>query len=274
LPETEPEPARDVGELERMAVSAARAGAELIAGNVGRAVAVGLKSSPTDVVTQTDIDAEHLIRDVLAAATPDAGFIGEEGGRTASAGPSSAPSSLQWIIDPLDGTVNFTYGLPVMAVSVAAAVDGSVVAAAVVDILRCEVFSASLDRRARLDGVVMTGSVCGQLSEAMVTTGFSYRAELRGRQGEVVAQLLPRVRDIRCFGSAALQMCWVAVGRVDGYYERDTKLWDYAASALIASEAGMSVELPCPENDGLAIAAPPALFADLRSAVEVARPGW
>ncbi len=223
------------------------------------------KSSPTDIVTQTDVESEALIRERLALATPEAGFVGEEGGST------DPHRRLQWVVDPLDGTVNFWYGLPVVAVSIAAAIDGVVSAAAVVDVQRGETFSAALGVGARANGSAITASSCAELSQALVTTGFSYHAPVRAAQGDVVARLLPHVRDVRCFGSAALQMCWVACGRTDSYFERDTKVWDYSAASLVAQEAGAIVELPCPENDGLAMAAAPAVYEDLRRLVEVSR---
>jgi myo-inositol-1(or 4)-monophosphatase len=257
----------DVRELETLAVSVAVASAALIRANVGRATRLGEKSSPTDEVTRTDLDAEQLIRRLVADATPGARVLGEEEGhaRTPVAGDESR---LEWVVDPLDGTVNFLYSLPVVAVSVAAALDGDVVAGAVVDVLRDETFSASADHGARLGGSPIATSDCRSLARALVLTGFSYRADIRGRQGEIVQALLPAARDIRCFGSAALQLCWVGAGRADAYFERDIKVWDYAAGALIAREAGAVIELPCPENDGLVIAAPPAIFDQLRNVVE------
>lgn len=199
----------DVSAWESIAIAAARRAAVLIRSSVGRAVGVGLKCSPTDVVTQTDVDAELLIRRMLLEATPSAGLIGEEGE------PTSPAAELQWIVDPLDGTVNFTYAVPIFAVSIAAAYSGSIVAAAVVDVMRDEVFSAGLGTGSRLDGESIRTSECATLPTAMVATGFSYRAGLRVEQGEVVRHLLPIVRDIRCFGSAALELCWLACGRVD-----------------------------------------------------------
>jgi myo-inositol-1(or 4)-monophosphatase len=178
---------------------------------------------------------------------------------------------LQWIIDPLDGTINFLYGLPLFAVSVAAAVDGGVVAGAVVDVLHDEVFSACVGGGARRNGMPISVSDCTSLPDALVTTGFSYQADLRAVQGEVAQRLLPLARDLRCFGSAALELCWVGCGRVDGYFQRDTEIWDRAAGALIAEEAGASIELPCPENDDLVIAACPGVFDDLRAVVQPAR---
>jgi myo-inositol-1(or 4)-monophosphatase len=256
----------DPRELEAVAVAVARASAALIRAEVGRATRLAEKSSPTDVVTRTDLDAERLIRRRLADATPGAGVLGEEGGQTTTRD-GDAPR-LQWVVDPLDGTVNFLYALPVMGVSIAAALDGDVVAGAVVDVLRDEAFSAAAGHGARLDGDPLEVSRCRSMAQALVMTGFSYRADVRGRQGQIVQSLLPAARDIRCFGSAALQLCWVGAGRADAYFERDIKVWDYAAGALIAREAGAVTELPCPENGGLVIAATPAVFDELRTVVD------
>ena len=251
-------------ELERIASATARAAAAVVADADGRARAVGHKSSPTDVVTETDLRAEDLVRRLLSEATPGAGVLGEEGGMTAPA------ARLQWVIDPLDGTVNFLYGVPIFAVSIAAAVDGEVVAGAVIDVLRDELFSARLGGGALRNGERISVSSCASLPEALVTTGFSYHADLRAAQGEVAHRLLSRARDVRCFGSAALELCWVACARVDGYFQRDTEIWDRAAGALIADEAGASIEMPCPENDDLVIAAAPGVFDALRSVVQLA----
>jgi myo-inositol-1(or 4)-monophosphatase len=246
---------------EQAATRAGRRAAELIRANHGHAIRIGLKSSPTDLVTQTDIDAEQLIRDELFLATPQAGFIGEEGG-------SSNPASrLQWIIDPLDGTVNFAYGLPVFAVSIAGSLDGTVVIGVVVDGLQGDTYSAILGQGARHNGEPISVSPCNDLSQALVTTGFSYSSGLRAEQAAIVAALLPLVRDIRCFGSAALHLCWLAHAKTDGYYERDIKIWDYAAGALVAMEAGAHIELPCPENDALMFAATPQISTQLRELV-------
>jgi myo-inositol-1(or 4)-monophosphatase len=248
--------------LEDVASTAARAAAEVVTSAHGQPRAVGHKSSPTDIVTQTDLRAEDLLRRVLLAATPQAGILGEEGGKTAPG------ARLQWVIDPLDGTINFLYGVPLFAVSVAAAVDGEIVAGAVVDVLRGELFAAHRGGGARCDGEAISASSCQSFAEALVTTGFSYHAELRDLQGAVAHRVLSRARDLRCFGSAALELCWVACGRVDGYYQRDTEIWDRAAGALIAEEAGARTELPCPENDDLVMAAGPEVFEDLRAVVQ------
>jgi myo-inositol-1(or 4)-monophosphatase len=246
-------------ELEAHAVGFARQAAALIRRHHGNPVGVRAKSSPTDVVTQTDLDAETLIRSLIARATPHAGVFGEEGGA------SAVGARLQWVIDPLDGTVNFLYSIPLFSVSVAAALDGEVVAGAVVDVTRDEVFSACAGGGARLGGEPIEVSDCADLARALVMTGFSYDAAGRAEQGRIVHTVLPRARDLRCFGSAALQLCWVAAARADGYFERDIKLWDYAAGALVAREAGATVELQCPENNGLVIATTPAIFEDLRA---------
>jgi myo-inositol-1(or 4)-monophosphatase len=248
-------------ELERIAAAVARAAAALVTDAHRQPVPVGRKSSPTDVVTETDLRAEDLIRRLLREATPEAGALGEEGGET------TPGARLQWVIDPLDGTVNFLHGVPLFAVSVASAVDGEVVAGAVVDVLRNELFSAHLGGGASSDGEPIAVSECPSLAQALVATGYSYRADERTRQGEVARRLLSRAADLRCFGSAALELCWVACGRVDAYYQRDTALWDRAAGALIAAEAGADVELPCPENDDLVLVAGKGIFEELRALV-------
>ena len=255
------------GALERIAVDTARQAAALIAGTYGRAAAVGSKSSPTDIVTETDLRAEGLLSERLMAQTPGAGILGEEGGTTAPG------ARLQWVLDPLDGTINFLYGLPLFAVSVAAAVDGEVVAGAVIDVLRDEVFSAQLGGGARLDGEPITASACAAFSSALVLTGFSYHADERAVQGEVVQRVLSRSRDVRCFGSTALELCWVACARADAYFQRGTAIWDRAAGALIAAEAGAQTELPCPENADMVITAAPGVFGDLWGIVQFAADG-
>ena len=139
-----------------------------------------------------------------------------------------------------------------------------------IDVLRDELFAGHRGGGARLDGRRISVSACASLPDALVTTGFSYRAEIRDLQGEVAHRLLSRARDLRCFGSAALELCWVACARVDGYFQRDTEIWDRAAGALIAAEAGARTELPCPENDDLVVAASPGVFDDLLAVVQPA----
>jgi myo-inositol-1(or 4)-monophosphatase len=260
----EPAVAPEPPELERIAAETAGEAALVVAAAYGYADPVGRKSSPTDVVTETDLRAEDIVRYALRERTPAAGFLGEEGSRTGQ------DARLQWVVDPLDGTINFLYGVPLFAVSVAAALDGDVVAGAVVDVLHGEVFSACRGGGARRDGESISVSSCSSLPQALVATGFSYHAERRSLQGEVAHRLLAEARDLRCFGSAALELCWVACARVDAYYQRDTEIWDRAAGALIAEEAGARVELPCPENDDLVIAAGAGVFEELWDAVQLA----
>jgi myo-inositol-1(or 4)-monophosphatase len=250
--------------LELIAATAAREAADVITRTYGRPDPVGRKTSPTDVVTETDLRAEALLTGRLQKLTPDAGILGEEGGTTAPG------ARLQWVLDPLDGTINFLYGVPLFAVSVAAAVDGEVVAGAVVDVLRDELFSAHLGGGARLDGEPIRASACASFASALVMTGFSYHADQRAVQGAVVQRVLSAARDVRCFGSTALELCWVACARADAYFQRGTAIWDRAAGALIAAEAGAHTELPCPENDDLVIAATPRVFDDLWAVVQFA----
>jgi myo-inositol-1(or 4)-monophosphatase len=248
--------------LERIAGGVAREAAAAITPTYGRPDPVGKKTSPTDVVTDTDLRAETLLTERLRELTPGAGILGEEGGTTAPG------ARLQWVLDPLDGTINFLYGVPLFAVSVAASVDGEVVAGAVIDVLRDELFTAHLGGGARLDGEPIAAASCPSFAQALVLTGFSYHADQRAIQGEVVQRVLSRARDVRCFGSTALELCWVACGRSDAYYQRGTAIWDRAAGALIAAEAGARTELPCPENDDLVISATPSVFDDLWAVVQ------
>jgi myo-inositol-1(or 4)-monophosphatase len=262
-PSTDRVELEELAKLEAIALHAAQAGAAVIRKAAGEPRKIGTKTSATDVVTQTDLDSELAIIKVLLEATPHAGIIGEEGGST------NGTARLQWVIDPLDGTVNFLYQVPLFAVSIAAALDGVFVAGAVLEVPSGEVFVAHLRggaRRLSSDGTVhsLDASGCADLSNALVTTGFSYDHRFRTVQATVVSNLIGEVRDVRCFGSAALQLCWVAAGRIDAYFERDIKLWDWAAGSLIARESGVTVELPCPENEDLVYAATPAISGLLR----------
>lgn len=212
------------------------------------------KSSATDPVTVIDTSVEEHLRAAVASARPGDRVLGEEGGEASTLGESGRARSpgeargVRWVIDPVDGTVNLLYGIPFTAVSVAAEVDGVVVAGAVHNIVTRETWTAASGRGAALraaDGSVsvIASSRCGELSMALVGTGFSYDSPVRAEQGRVVAELLPRIRDIRRCGSAALDLCMVATGRMDAYYERCLKPWDHAAGALIASEAGAVVSV-------------------------------
>jgi myo-inositol-1(or 4)-monophosphatase len=247
--------------LEEIAVDAAVAAAELIRHRLGETQTVETKSSPTDVVTAADVEVETFIRGRLLAATPGAAIRGEE------RAPIPGTTSIGWIIDPIDGTVNFLYDLPVMSVSIAATMDGEVVAGAVVDVVRGEVFSGSVGNGVRRDGVLVKPSSTAKLSDALIGTGFSYSAEVRRREGAVVARVLPEARDIRCFGSAALHLCWVACGRLEAFYQEGLMEWDVAAGAFLAAQAGARVEPGSAANNGTTLAASPAVFDPLRDLI-------
>lgn len=223
---------------------------------------VSFKSTPTDPVTVVDTETERLLRARLAVLRPGEAILGEEEG-----GPSgAADGQLTWALDPIDGTVNFLYGIPAYAVSIGVRRDGASVAGAVADVAAGTVYSAAQGHGAHVhhEGVV-TALRCSQatdLSMALVGTGFAYERERRHRQGEIVARLLPDVRDLRRIGSCALDLCMVAAGRLDAYYEDGVHLWDWAAAALIASEAGADVRPPVSDHGpGLMVAAAPGIGA-------------
>jgi myo-inositol-1(or 4)-monophosphatase len=199
------------------------------------------KTSQLDVVTEVDRESEAFLRDRLARLRPRDGFLGEEGG----SGDSS--SGITWVVDPIDGTVNFLYGMPGYAVSVAAVEgDGAglrAVAGAVVDVVRTEVYSASLGGGATRDGRPLRLPPAPPLDRFLVGTGFHYRLDVRAKQGPATAALLQQVRDVRRRGSAAIDVCDVASGRLDAHVEEGLNLWDRAASGLVATEAGARVEV-------------------------------
>jgi fructose-1,6-bisphosphatase/inositol monophosphatase family enzyme len=262
--------------LLRIAVDAAAEAGRLLASWRGdeRPEVIDTKSSPTDVVTEMDRRSEALITERIRAIRPGDTILGEEGGQTLGGQDDPAASgqaAVRWVVDPLDGTVNYLYGLPHWAVSIAAEVDGTVLAG-VVEVPRLgERFTAVARRGAWLhrDGTA-TALRCNSgvpLSQALVATGFGYDPGRRRVQGEVVAALLPFVRDIRRNGSAAVDLCSVAAGRIDAYYERGLNYWDYAAGGLIAREAGAVVGglSGRPESTSMTVAAAPGLFRDLEA---------
>jgi myo-inositol-1(or 4)-monophosphatase len=232
-------------------------------GRSGRPDVTSTKSSPTDVVTEMDRAAEVLITERLRARRPDDAFLGEESGE-------SGQGRVRWVIDPLDGTVNYLYGLADWAVSIAAEVNGTPVAGVVTVPAHDEVFAAVLGEGAWLLAgdaapVSLRCNAGVALAQALVATGFGYAAARRTVQGEVVAAVLPRVRDIRRGGSAAVDLCSVAAGRVDAFYERGLNHWDYAAGGLIAAEAGARLGglAGRPASTEMTIAAEPLLFGQL-----------
>lgn len=231
---------------------------------------VGTKSTQTDPVTRLDTQFEAAIRGILAQLRPHDTLLGEEGGGELQA------SGITWIADPVDGTVNLVYGLPLSAVSLGVVVDGEFVAGAVHALGLGETYCAAVGTGARMrsnaghtpqSGPWRTLSVnsATELGMSLIATGFSYSAEVRREQGAVVARLLPQVRDIRRLGAAALDLCHVAAGRVDAFYERDLKIWDYAAGIVIVREAGGKVFLP--QRDEPMVAAAPGIVDALADIV-------
>ncbi len=271
----------DGEELLALAVEAARDAAALIQRErpAGRVESSGSKSSATDNVTAIDVASEQLVRSQLSAGRPDDGFLGEEGASEPSR------SGITWVVDPIDGTTNFIYGIAAYAVSIAAVAaaapgeeeraQGTAVAGVVLDVVSGEEFTAVRGQGAWLRSGPEGHAhrlLVGQpesLGQALVATGFGYEAQRRAVQGAAVARLLPQVRDIRRMGSAALDLCAVAAGRVDAYVEQGLKPWDRAAGALIAVEAGAVVtgldgEAP---DERLVVACSPQLHAQLLAMV-------
>lgn len=267
--------AEDLAELERCAVRCATAAGRLIVDSRPNRLTVSTKSDPTDVVTQMDTAAEELVRQMLAELRPLDAVFGEERPTT----PGS--SALTWVIDPIDGTVNYLYDIPQYAVSVAVVTGDPQVqggwrplAGAVCDPNRGQVYHARVDGGAWVSPMAadeparpLRASVRDELSSALLGTGFAYGAADRARQAEVLRTVLPQVRDIRRFGSAALELCEVAAGRLDVFYQRGLQAYDIAAAWLVVSQAGGIVEgwLPgsLPTSD-LVLAGPPALVRLLR----------
>lgn len=243
-----------------LAVGLARdAGTLLVDGLAQARTSVETKSSGTDMVSEMDRSSEALITAGLARARPHDAVLGEEG----AARPGT--TGLRWLIDPLDGTTNYLYGLAAFAVSVAAERDGAPLLGVVHDPSHGETFTALLGQGSWLNGARLRRAPAPTLDRALVATGFSYGASERAAQGHLVASILPAVRDIRRVGSAALDLCCVAAGRLDGYYEAGTKPWDRAAGALVATEAGAWVgDLDGgPPTDAMTVAAAPGLTGPL-----------
>lgn len=246
-------------ELLRVAIDAARMAGALLTDRVrtGSEHEVSSKSTPTDLVSEADRASERAIRDLLHTRRPEDGFVGEEGGS------ERGTSGLEWVVDPLDGTVNFLFGIPQWCVSVAVRDDAGTLAGAIWDPAREELFTATRAGPASAAREGATRELAGGrtaaahssgaddgLAGAMVATGLAYDARVREAQAAVLARLIPRVRDIRRFGSAALDLAWTAAGRYDAYYERTVKQWDIAAGALVCERAGLSV-IELPEREGL-----------------------
>jgi myo-inositol-1(or 4)-monophosphatase len=230
------------------------------------------KSTPTDPVTVVDTETERLLRDRLAQVRPGDPVLGEEGGGSADA---AATDAVTWVLDPIDGTVNFVYGIPAYAVSVGAQINGVSVAGAVADVVAGRVYSAASGLGAHVIDEQGTESLrCAaveDLSMALLGTGFGYSRRRRTSQAALLAQMLPVVRDVRRIGSAALDLCMVAAGRLDAFYEHGLQVWDRAAGALIAAEAGARVLVAEPNGPvggaALVVAAAPGIADELLAAL-------
>jgi myo-inositol-1(or 4)-monophosphatase len=272
----------DPGALQELAAEAARMAGALLAQRASQGSEQGLasKSTPTDLVSEADLASERAIRELLAARRPDDGFVGEEGGDA-----REGHSGLGWIVDPLDGTVNFVFGIPQWCVSIAVRDQHGVLAGAIYDPNRDELFTATRDGPAQLESPHGRSTLAGRtsavvandrpaqpdrgLASAMIATGLYYDAGVRAAQAKVLERLVGRVRDIRRFGSAALDLAWTAAGRYDAYFERGVQQWDIAAGALICERAGLEVVRLAPQHllpSGV-LAAPPALAEPLLALV-------
>ena len=248
-------------ELLALALEAAeQAGALLRDGRPAELAVAGTKSSPIDVVTEMDLASEKLITEFLGERRPDDGFLGEEGSAT------EGSSGVRWVIDPLDGTVNYLYGLPGWAVSIAAEYDGQTIVGVVAAPPRAETFHAVRGQGAFLRGRRLACRPAPTLDQALVGTGFNYVQQRRARQAELVGRVLPVVRDIRRSGSAAIDLCDLAAGRLDAFYERGLHPWDFAAGALIAREAGAVTggRPGAPPSEELTVVGSPGVFAALQ----------
>jgi myo-inositol-1(or 4)-monophosphatase len=244
--------------LLRVAESAARAAARELRTRFGhRQPGVRTKSTPTDLVSDADVAAEAAIRSVLAHDRPKDAILGEEGGATGA-------GALRWLVDPLDGTINFLFGIPAFAVSIACEDTSGTLAGIVLDPIRDECFAATRSGAPMLNGEpIQRADGAGELGLAMVATGFGYDRAVRARQAAVLERVLPRVRDIRRVGAAALDLAWCACGRFDAYYERGVNSWDVAAGALIAARAGLDVrELAATGEDPWGVLAAPARLVE------------
>lgn len=229
----------------------------------GRHVAHDTKSTATDPVTEFDRAAERLIVDAIRRDRPDDSIVGEEGADHVGT------SGLAWHVDPIDGTVNFVYDLPAWCTSVGVVDERGGLAGAVYAPVTDELFSAARGGGATLDGVPLACSTVADLSLALVATGFNYSPHTRAAQGARLAALLPHVRDVRRSGSAALDLCMVASGRIDAYFEEYLNSWDLAAGVLIAGEAGAITSDfgSGPAGTAAAIASAPGVHAALRDAI-------
>jgi myo-inositol-1(or 4)-monophosphatase len=245
---------------------AAHAAGNLVRDAQTHSLDTSTKSSPTDFVTEMDRASERLILEIILAARPRDGLIGEEGTSKASR------SGVSWLVDPIDGTTNYLRNLPNYTISIAAVTENGTLVGVVYDPTLDETFTAMRGHGATLNGTPITCST-GTLNEAIIGTGFSYSSDQRAQQAELLRVVLPAVGDIRRPGSAAVSLCWVACGRLDAFYETGLQPWDFAAGALVAMEAGADVLGigPEPAHENLVIASTPTLTADLCEMLSISR---
>ena len=247
----------NAGELRRIAgIVATKVGQEMVERRAA-GFSWETKSTSTDVVTEIDTWSEQVIVNAITEARPDDGFLGEEGTNKVGT------SGVQWVIDPVDGTTNLLYDLVGYSVSIGAEVDGNAIAGAVYDPLRGELYSAAIGEGATRNDQPISVSAQTNLAHSLIATGFAYGASRRKEQAASLVEILPSVRDIRRLGGAALDLCNVASGRVDAYYELDLKPWDSSAGALIASEAGAVVTL-----GEMTIASAPGIVSELTALLD------
>jgi myo-inositol-1(or 4)-monophosphatase len=243
-----------------LADRAARAAGDVLMSYYGRpAVGVSAKSSDTDLVSDADREAERTIRELLESERPEDGLVGEEGSR------AQAASGRRWVVDPLDGTINFLYGFPAWAVSIALEDEDGLAVGVVHSPISGETFHAVRGEGAFLGERPLHVRDPRPLEQALVATGFSYEPDRRAVQADVIRELLPRARDIRRAGAAALDLAWLAAGRGDAFFERGLKRWDWAAGRLLVEEAGGAVEWLDDDWPGMVAASSPELLAELRA---------
>ena len=248
--------AHDPSELREIAVHAARETGALLRHHAERGLrGLDTKSTATDMVSDADREAEELLVRLLSERRPDDGILGEEGaGREGTSG-------LRWVVDPLDGTTNFVFGYPQWAVSVAVEDDQGTLAGAVYDPSRDEMFAAGRGRGTTLNGDRVHVRGTHDIGQALVATGFDYDGERRGQQALQLAEVIPHIRDIRRGGAAAIDIAWVACGRLDGFWESGLSPWDWAAGSLLVTEAGgFWARRPGPHGAEQVLAACPGVF--------------
>ena len=243
----------DLFELAGLALAAAKAAGALLLDGLAGVRTVETKTTATDMVSEMDRASEDLIARAILGARPEDAFLGEEG----TTGGSGASTGVRWVVDPLDGTTNYLYGFPSWAVSIAAEIDGEVAVGVVHDPFHDETFRAVRGSGSWCNDQRLQVTGAGELASSLVATGFGYEPAVRTSQAEVVARLISSVRDIRRAGAASVDLCWLALGRVDVYYERGLQPWDWAAASLVATEAGALLEWL--EDETLVAAAPQLL---------------